>query len=186
MSSPRPLALLCHAATPAPRATTLAVTVRRLPDGGLHLAYRLQADLRQIALPPPQAAGPEDGLWQHTCFEAFVGVPGSPAYREYNFSPSGRWAVYAFNACRQRQPGFSPALAPRLAVRRFPDRLAVDAELVPALLPAASGLEIGVAAVVEAADGGMSYWALAHAGPRPDFHLRQGFVLRLAPPVATA
>ncbi|MEB3264615.1 MAG: hypothetical protein VKJ66_09615 [Synechococcus sp.] len=49
--------------------------------------------------------------------------------------------------------------------------------LPPALVEAP--LRIGVTAVLEDRRGGISYWALAHTGPEPDFHRRDSFLLRL-------
>jgi hypothetical protein len=40
-------------------------------------------------------------------------------------------------------------------------------------------LQLGLSAVIEAADGSKSYWALAHCATQPDFHLRQSFTLTL-------
>jgi hypothetical protein len=36
--------------------------------------------------------------------------------------------------------------------------------------------------VIEAADGSLSYWALAHAGEKPDFHDPATFSMRVALP----
>jgi hypothetical protein len=54
--------------------------------------------------------------------------------------------------------------------------------LPPALLqPLQSGaaLELGLTAVLEQPGGELSYWALNHPGPEPDFHDRRGWSLRL-------
>jgi hypothetical protein len=44
---------------------------------------------------------------------------------------------------------------------------------------ASSTWRLGLAAVVEDAAGGKSYWALRHPRPTPDFHDAAGFVLRM-------
>jgi len=36
-----------------------------------------------------------------------------------------------------------------------------------------------VAAVVKLRDGRVTYWALSHPGPRPDFHRRDSFLIKL-------
>ena len=41
-----------------------------------------------------------DGLWRHTCFEAFICRRATGEYWEYNFSPSGAWAAYQFSGYR--------------------------------------------------------------------------------------
>jgi hypothetical protein len=47
------------------------------------------------------------------------------------------------------------------------------------ILPAGETVEAGVCAVIKTETGGTSHWALAHPGPRPDFHRREGFALIL-------
>jgi hypothetical protein len=80
--------LIPHPATPCPAIHTLNATVERLADGDLRLRYTLRGDVAQVLIPAPQPPVFTDGLWQHTCFEAFVAVEGETAYREFNFSPS--------------------------------------------------------------------------------------------------
>ncbi|WP_366499495.1 hypothetical protein [Sphingopyxis sp.] len=41
-----------------------------------------------------------DGLWQGTCFEAFLTEEGQPDYTEFNYAPDGRWACYQFDDYR--------------------------------------------------------------------------------------
>jgi hypothetical protein len=72
------------------------VDVQRLPAGALHLTYRVEGDIAQLQLPQQKPPARTDGLWRDTCFEAFLRAPGSSAYDEFNFSPSGEWAAYRF------------------------------------------------------------------------------------------
>jgi hypothetical protein len=67
------------------------------------------------------------GLWEHTCFEAFVAADGAAAYHEMNLAPSGAWAAFAFRGYRDGGPLSDPALAPGIAVRREAGRLLLDA-----------------------------------------------------------
>ena len=65
-------------------------------------------------------------------------------------------------------------------VRIGPDTLDLSVELdVGKILPGGVAIEAGVAAVIGTTDEGKSHWALAHPGPRPDFHRREGFTLTL-------
>jgi hypothetical protein len=157
---------------------------QRSADGALQLHFALHADPAALRLPQPVAqAGFADGLWQHTCFEAFVGLPGSPRYHEFNLSPSGQWAAYAFADYRQRDEAWQPAVSPVFTNRQEGDVLTLDAQIPAALLPAAAtAFDVSLTAVIECADGSLSYWALAHAGERPDFHTRASFTLRLETP----
>ena len=169
--------------------TASAGVVRRIdveiswtPEGALRLRYFVDCDVSRIALPPPAAPRPVDGLWRHTCFEAFIAGETSTAYCEFNFSPSTEWAVYGFTSYREGMAQLEHALAPQVAVSITDDRIALEA-IVPRetllALPGDSMLRLGLAAVIERADGGHSYWALTHPGDRPDFHDPAGFVLHI-------
>jgi hypothetical protein len=169
--------------------TASAGIVRRIdveiswtPEGALRLRYFVDCDVSRIALPPPAAPRPVDGLWRHTCFEAFIAGETSTAYCEFNFSPSTEWAVYGFTSYREGMAQLEHALAPQVAVSITDDRIALEA-IVPRetllALPGDSMLRLGLAAVIERADGGHSYWALTHPGDRPDFHDPAGFVLQI-------
>jgi hypothetical protein len=170
-----------HATTVATPARRLTVEVRRTVDGEVSLAFGLEGRLDEIRVPPPAPASRTDGLWRHTCFEAFVGLEGQAAYRELNFAPSGAWAAYDFRAYRDAlpQPDTTP---PRIATRRTADRLDLDAAVALPATHARASLRIGLSAVVEAADGTLSYWALCHPTGAPDFHHADAFALRLPPP----
>lgn len=171
--------LICHPATPAPAVSAIAVSAHFADNGALVLRYRLAAAPAALRLPAPQAPGPADNLWQYTCCEAFIAAVNGPAYQEFNFSPSGQWAAYRFSDYRQRDAAFQPATAPRIELDGGADYLELSARLDAALLPNGRSLQLGLTAVIEAADGSKSYWALRHAAAQPDFHLRQSFALTL-------
>ncbi|MDR0577571.1 MAG: DOMON-like domain-containing protein [Candidatus Accumulibacter sp.] len=175
--------LIRHPATPAPMVRAIEAGVF-LAGGHVVFRYVLRGDMARVRIPAERLPERGDSLWEQTCFEAFAGLEGDSGYREFNFSPSGRWAVYDFGDYRRRLPDPEVA-APRIAARATEGRLELEA-IAPlsSLPPALSGAawEIGLSAVVEttdAVDGGRSYWALRHSSPRPDFHLRDSFALRL-------
>ena len=148
---------------------------------GLLLQYELQGDVRRLRLPAPVPPGPADGLWQHSCFEAFVGAAGDPAYREFNFSPSGQWAAYRFHDQRQRDLAAESAastLEPDIERNATDTGLSLRAWLPLRALPVpqpGQAWDLGLSAVIETLDGHLSYWALRHPGERPDFHHRGGW-----------
>jgi len=138
----------------------------------LEVGFALEGDLDQIAIPETGPVRCGDKLWQHMCFELFVS-PGMPAYREFNFSPSGEWAAYLFRRYREAEPGGAEVQA--LAVRRSAAKLELDAAI-----PAPEGrLSIAISAVVESRSGALSYWALKHPAGKPDFHHPEAFALEL-------
>lgn len=154
---------------------------------GVRLCYTLRGNTSALRIPVPAAPVPTDGLWQHTCLEAFVAADGETAYREFNFSPSSEWAAYRFSSERQRD---EPAearervLLPPPQSRLSPRTLTLTARLPTSALPRSPAtLCLGLSAVVEELDGRLSYWALQHPHARPDFHHRDGRALRLAPPL---
>ena len=104
-----------------------------------------------------------------------------PGYREFNLSPSGEWAVYAFRGYRQGGE-LALELAPGIVVHRSGDRLELYAEIRAVFLPPGGSLRLGLSAVVEDAHGTLSYWALRHHPGKPDFHHTDAFALQLVQP----
>ena len=172
--------LTCHADTASTAVRTMHVKVEPQPQG-LYLCYELTGDLAQLCIPAPQAPAAVDGLWEHTCFEAFVAVEGKTSYHEFNFSPSGQWAAYAFSDYRVRST-WTVSQAPAISFTQTNEYLLLEAIIAVADLPlniAGKPLQLGLTAVIEANDGSRSYWALRHPEARPDFHQRAGFILPL-------
>src|SRR3989337_36218 len=90
--------LISHPAHSPGAITAVDVYVTRALQG-LMLSYSLSGDIDALVLPARSEPGRGDDLWQSTCFELFLRGDGA-AYREYNFSPSGEWAAYAFDSYR--------------------------------------------------------------------------------------
>lgn len=191
LSSASPwLSLQPHPQAPESPVRVLRTRAQRRADGGLVLGFVLHADAARLRVPAAQPPGPADGLWQHTCFEAFVAAAGASAYHEFNFSPSGQWAAYAFAGYRARSDA-AVAPAPRMTWQPMPTptattedaapTLALSVELAAAALPAGADgeLHLGLCAVIEDDRGRHAWWALHHPTARPDFHHRDGFVLHL-------
>ena len=178
--APRAFTLQCHPAAACAAVRAVTASVEAGAAGGWRLRFAVAGDMARLRLPaparPPAAA---DGLWRHTCLEAFVGDPQGARYHEFNFSPSGQWAAYAFAAERLPASAAAPLPPPRIACRRDAGWLRLDADLPAAALPpgvnAAGGWLLGLAAVIEQDDGRLSYWALAHPAAQPDFHRRAGW-----------
>jgi len=158
-------------------------------SGTLAFSYTLSADMDQLMIPCATAHGRVDGLWQHSCFEAFFGMKDCSAYYELNFSPSGQWAAYRFRAYRERRPIEVELSAPAISVEQTADRLtltaAVRLDQLPALEPGAI-IRIGLSAVIEDIDGALSYWALKHPSEQPDFHHPGSFAWEFALPGKSA
>ena len=157
-------ALSCHPAFRSGAVRSLRARLGRSRSGALSVRFILDADFDRLRIPPRRPPRFADGLWRHTCFEVFLGTR-SRAYREYNLSPSGEWAAYGFSSYRKRSKA-------RIARPRWNGRVAV--------IQARGRLRIGLSAVIEEKSGALSYWALRHPRPKPDFHDRRSFALELA------
>jgi hypothetical protein len=166
-------ALERHPATPCSALRGIKASIAREPES-VRVAYVLEGDIDRLRIPPPRPPRIAERLWQHTCCELFIAREGVPGYREFNLSPSGEWAAYAFG--RYREGELLTEIALEIAQRRAPDRLELSAS-VP--FEGEARLRIGLSAVVEDESGALSYWALRHAPGKPDFHHPDAFAMKL-------
>ena len=141
----------------------------------LLLDYVVSGNLNDLSLPSAAAPARTDGLWQHTCFEAFAQPAGGDSYFELNFAPSAHWAAYRFDRYREGMAAAEIA-APRIEVARALQRHVLRAQLT---LPGEDAWRLGLSAVIEETNGRKSYWALAHPPGKPDFHHSDCFALEL-------
>jgi hypothetical protein len=173
------LALAPHPDHGCSTVEAIKVSTERQPDGLLSLVWHVVGAVDAIAWPEPASHEFADLLWQHSCFEAFVGAQGEAGYREFNLSPSSRFAVYAFDGHRA---GMRRAEDAAVVEQRF-SRSAGRAELRAVLrldgLAEAACWDVGLTAVIEERLGAKSFWALAHPDGAPDFHDRDCFALEL-------
>ena len=149
-------------------------------DGGrLSLRYLVTGPVEAVRLPEAAPAERTDGLWRHTCFEAFV--LSDPGYLELNLAPSTEWGAYRFAGYRE---GMAPldVPAPRIEGRAGEGSYELTATLDPLPgLPHDAPWRLALSAVIEGTDGRRSYWALAHPSAAPDFHHPDSFRLTLPP-----
>lgn len=148
-------------------------------NGDLTLRYEVQGNIDMLAIPASKAPKETDNLWQHTCFEAFIAVEEDEAYHEYNFSPSGEWAAYAFNDYR-KQKSWRATNASAIHCVISEDQLVVTAVIAHRNLPENplnKSYRLGLSTVLETKSGELSYWSLFHPSGSPDFHHRSGFTL---------
>ncbi len=178
----KPAVLTAHPSTLNGAVHRLAVKLRAEEPDILVFDYSLDADMSRVRVPSSGVGGRADDLWKHTCFEGFVAPADAPGYYEFNFSPSLDWAIYRFRAYRE---GMSPAeidQAPKISVRRGEDGLELQSAVRLEHLTDLRGaprLRIAVAAVIEDANGRLSYWGLRHSPGKPDFHHPNGFALEV-------
>jgi len=166
------VSLTPHPDFPCQSVSRIEVEIART-GAALTLTYIVSGRIRDLALPSVAAPARADGLWRHTCFEAFVRPEPGEGYTEYNLAPSTQWAAYGFTGYRE---SMAPADAtPRIEVHASDSALTLIALLEPPPGPC----RVALSAVIEETGDAKSYWALAHPPGRPDFHHAAGFILTL-------
>jgi hypothetical protein len=146
----------------------IVATLERRSSTGLRLHYRVRGSVADIVIPPPAAPVRTNNLWQTTCFEAFIRPKDLVSYREFNFSPSGAWAAYAFRAYRDGLSRAAMPAPPEMNLTRGADWL--DLEVLLSIDLPDEPYVVSLTAVVEERSGGRTYWAASHPQGGPDFH----------------
>ena len=183
-----------HQSSGAGPVRALSVSGSLCRSGSLALEYQLSVELRALRFVPSTCRAQRcDELWRHTCFELFARRNRASAYCEFNFTPSGDWAAYAFDDYRvtphdaaQRRIGVTMQTT---GADRMQLCARVDLGAAFALDAAAlelSSWQLNCAAVIEDNDGALSYWAVRHPRPQPDFHDPAGFAISLGGSAAGA
>lgn len=173
--------LACHPSSRCEAVVAFTAQLESREPGRLTARFLIEGAIDRLLIPAAATPRRSDGLWRHTCFEVFIKSVGAPVYHEFNFSPSGAWATYRFE--RYRSGMTEPALGDEPSIQTLiaADRLEVEAHW---RLPFDAALQtvqqrLALSAVIEERSAQISYWAVAHAVHRPDFHHPDGFVLRL-------
>jgi hypothetical protein len=166
-----------------PRAVR-AVEVQFIGIGGeLHLRYRVDGH-EALVVPEFAGLGRADELWRTTCFELYLQSQDETGYVEFNFSPSRRWAAYEFSDYREGMRNLPMGHEPTCEVIEGERFLVLDVRLPALGLPPQPWMA-GLSAIIEEEGETKSYWALAHAPGKPDFHHPTCFTLELAAPAAS-
>ena len=158
----------------------ITAVVGRLSDT-LLVRYELLGPLADLLIPAPaDRPSRRDRLWEETCFELFIRPKDADHYWEINLSPAGYWNVYHFGSYRQgmREESAWTTLPFRVTIEQNALRLSLELELNKINL-ADQDLRIAVSAVIKPSHGSITYWALAHPGPQPDFHHSDSFIAEL-------
>lgn len=177
------LALALHPSeTRRPRHQVRA-SVRHIAGSDLITLRFEVAGAAAVVWPAEETEGQRrDELWKKTCFECFIGG-STTSYVEWNFSPGGDWAAYEFDSYRA---GMRPVAVPAPTIQQSSTgdlaRYEIDFELGENAAWSSVAISLTSVVIEKNSDGILSapfYWALSHAGTKPDFHLRESFTLEL-------
>jgi hypothetical protein len=165
-------------------AIQIEAAVTRSSSFCLEFSYVVTGQLKELSIPPTTISKRAENLWRHTCFEAFIQT-AQTEYYEFNFAPTLAWAAFRFTGYRCGK-SFAEIPIPAIVVHSDPDRYLLQASLnlESIYLPEQPLWHLGVSAVIEDKMGALSYWALAHASDKPDFHRSESFVYEFSPVVA--
>lgn len=130
----------------------------------------LNGSLDKLLLPPPlppseQTRRPD--LWRETCLEFFSGASTADEapYIEFNFSPSGDWDLYLFDAYRQ---GMRPLEADISSQQISAHQWVIEVRLLKPLPWKPQTYQLST--VLKNKTGEISYWAPSHPSEKADFH----------------
>jgi hypothetical protein len=162
--------------------SSIEVDVERT-RGRMTVRYSVTGSLAAVYWPAMTESTRTDGLWQHTCFEAFIRPPKSDAYVELNLAPSTQWAAYKFDGYRKGMAVATQISDPLIKIQTVRAvrilEATVDLERLAPALASDATWQVGLSAVIEETNGRKSYWALAHPLGKPDFHHLDCFALPL-------
>ena len=172
--------LVCHPATPPSAPLKVWVSVDHPASLGsvasTNVWFGVGGPADRFVIPETVEPARAEDLWQTTCFEAFLRIPGDDAYREWNFSPSSEWAAYDFKSHREGRT--DAEVAPPYI--RIEDNLTWWAIGATFPVQADAVWALALSTILEERNGTKSYWALAHPpGDRPDFHAADCFAASL-------
>lgn len=132
---------------------------------------------------PANSGSRKDGLWKTTCFEAFFKNPHQPGYLEWNAHRNGDWNLYAFDDYRKGMREVVAASEPLIFLDKtegdtFEIGFSISRQILELELGEAPW-NVSLTMVIEAPLNEVHYWALAHCGKEPDFHLPESFLLSI-------
>ena len=168
--------LLLHPDCSAGAASSISASIEPTP-AGCQATFVVTGDMARIIIPASQEPGRYDDLWKTTCFEIFW-QHGPAAYREFNLSPSTRWACYDFDDFREGMRN-GPA-AVEITVSTSATELRLVANIASELaLPA----RVALNGIIRGEDGENRFWALDFPAGKPEFHAATCRALPLEAPV---
>ncbi len=173
------LQLICHANSPSESVQSIKCYSTLNEAGHLWIRYHVEAPLEALVLPDMESTQRADCLWETTCFEAFLSFGDGTEYIELNFASSGQWAAYAFSDYRIKTRDLLIENHPEIGIDFGDNYFALEAIVELPNHIARSDLRLGLSVVIEERGQAHSYWALSHRSEKPDFHLRDCFMVDL-------
>lgn len=118
------------------------------------------------------------GLWQETCFEAFIKpVNGKTkdSYFEINISPFRKWNFFAFSNYRQAEDPMERQEVDLVYYHVDKNSLTAHFRLKDFVFAQA---DVSICSVIKTNSQGLTYWSTKHADTKPNFHHFDSFSLK--------
>lgn len=145
----------------------------------LNVSWHLHDPQNVVRHPGGTTAEREIGLWNHTCFEIFVGSSLRADYLEFNFASNHHWNAFYFEAPGDALVEYTPIH--QIQINTIDATLGVGIPLMP--FPSEfwheGQMKVGISSVLELVDGTLQYWALSHPETKPNFHNRHSWPIHL-------
>ncbi len=155
--------LRLHPVCPAGAVIQVTAEVLSTKDG-CRARFAASGEMIEAIIPGLEEPERMDDLWKATCFEIFWEREDG-SYREFNLSPSTRWACYDFDSFREGMRN-APAEV-TITFEATTEGMELIADIKSELpLPA----KVALNAIIEEQDGVLRFWALDFAEGKPEFH----------------
>ena len=163
------------------RDLSIVAAIESPASGIIQLGFWLNDPMQQIIWTDKVAGHPRlDFLWEHTCFELFIGIRDQDQYIEVNLSPSGAWQSYHFEEYRYPET-MPPPLNSKIELVElkrtgFGLTATIDINLfLHHHKIAMKDLFVGISAVIQTT-AKTHYFAMQHSSPEADFHNKRDWL----------
>ncbi len=147
-----------------------------LRDSKIELVYGVSGDLTEIILPLFDKIERAGNLWENSCFEFFLAEKQNPEYREFNFSPSGKWNLYSFSSYRTNMKECGKVDNIEIKSGKRKHEFFLNAVFDFNLQKSLSVYEFQLAAILKTKAGTRRFFAIDNSSEKPDFHNRKFFI----------
>ncbi len=137
--------------------------------------YSLSGELDQLETPKEHSNQRVIGLWEKTCFEAFILNKESNHYLEFNFSTNGDWNVFRFEKYRGELKEEFFVSSPAITFSNETLEVIFEKSALPDEFLIKDVCKLQLTAILKTKNNKKFHFAPAHPLDGPDFHQFLGF-----------
>lgn len=145
----------------------------------IQIKFSLIGDISHLTEVDPSKASigaRRDGLWEATCFEAFLSDSTNTQYWELNVNSKGDWNVFHFEDYRKGKREELRSTCQFFGTTQNESQLSLECAWDVSELALTDG-RLGVTMIANFKNGEKNFFALSHESDKPDFHNRSSFRL---------